>query len=78
MKLITKETEFITETQTCGVYGFSAAMPNREKLRAMLDHDAQTIHGRIVRTYRVADVLEARKNRYADTMISIQPKQTTA
>ena len=76
-RLITKDQKHITETQACGVYGIGACMQGRFKLRAMLNHEILTIHGRIVRRYRVADVLEARKNRYASTTISNQPPNQT-
>jgi len=65
MKLITKETEFIHETAACGVFGFSASMPNRDKLRALVPHEVVFFQNRLCRRYRVLDVLEARRAAFA-------------
>jgi hypothetical protein len=60
-----KATDIIPETKACGVYGFSACNTNREKLRKLVTHTVEHRHGKTFRYYLAADVLEARKKRYA-------------
>ena len=64
-RLITKDTEFIHETRACGLYGFSAGMSNRYKLRALVAHEVVFFLNKLCRRYRVADVLEARRAAFA-------------